>query len=711
MGKPSDGTIELDPVVPLHSESRTQALPRIAIRRRALTSERIPASPISSSPWVPSPSASSTSFITHDESGYFGASTTELIPRDTLRGLPDSKHDRKAIQHAWTLEYGALLLSIFTGIALILLLVYADGKPLDRFNGLFLSFNTIVSILAAIIHAALAYAVGSCLAQEKWNWYKSRPDSLAGFERFEQASRGPWGSLWLVLWINIRHWAVLGGLAMIIMLGFEPFLQAVVSYQGERDTVGAQYSSSRLGWANKIDAGTYSDIGGSLAFMLLPDGTSMALTSFQSQPDMGMVSALFNGFTTVNMGFQTSTSYTCSTGNCTWTPFTTLAVCGKCQDVSSHLVNAVINGTNLGTITSPTYYEAGNFSSYSLPYLNLTNLVESQRYGNEAYMAATPLKNPGRTISFQDLDTMISSVGIITAAKSYESGDTNWNDTAISATECALFFCANAYESRVDDSVLQETSLGSWSERVAESYRPDIYWDGNVTKLELYESYTNHSLVYGGDTSSTISLDLHRGDLQLRIPNTAIKQLQLSENSSLVFNVSQQTIGSMVNYVNGQFFSSPYKDGLVWPEAGSQGLSQPPVAQSLYQSTNLTATFERAALCLSNWMRSYDNTTQLGTQQHWVIHIDVIWGYLIIPALTFLGGCVFVLLAIWETRRLKLNPWKDDVIAMLTHSLDDSMTEKLREAERNGRAWKVAKSIVVEFGDWGRGWELKAKES
>jgi hypothetical protein len=711
MGKSSGEDVELDPL-PFRTGSGTEPLPQIVIRRRALTSEKIlasPMSPMSSTPWAPSPPTSS--FISKDETDYFGRSTTALISRETLQSLPDSKPNRKAIQHAWTLEYGAMVLAILTGIALILLLAFADGKPMDRFDTIFFSFNTVVSILAAIIHAALAYTIGSCLAQEKWNWYKSRPDSLAGFERFEQASRGPWGSLWLVLWINIRHWAVLGGLVTIIMLGFEPLLQAVVSFRGELDDSGLNLAPALLGWTKKIDSGVYTDYGGAQAFVGLPDGTYMVMTTFQSQADMGMVSSLYNGFNTVDVGFQTSTSYTCPTGNCTWSPFTTLGVCSKCQDVSSHLVKTTVNGTNLGTVTNPVMYSYGNFTSYSLPYVNLTNFDTSVRYGTEAYMSAAPVLNPGLTIAFQDMDTMISTVGIITAAKAYESGDTDWNETTVSATECALYYCANAYQSRVQNSVLEETTLGSWAERIADSFLPDVNWDGNRTKLDVYNSYTNNSLVFSDASGPVSGADIHRSDLQLQIPATVIEQLHLPANTTLIFNVSQQTIGSMYNYINEQFFSSPYKATLVWPEAGTQGFAQPPVAQALYQSGNLSATFDRAALCLSNWMRSYDNTTQTGAQQQWVTHIEVIWEYVIFPALTFLGGCVFVVLAIWETRQLNLSPWKDDVIAMLTHSLDDEMMDRLRDAERQGKTWKLAKSLIVEFGDWGRGWELKAKES
>ncbi|KAJ4409983.1 hypothetical protein N0V82_009351 [Gnomoniopsis sp. IMI 355080] len=637
---------------------------------------------------------------------------------------PDSKHTRQAVQHTWALEYVAILLSIFTTIVLLLLLVFADGKPVSRFGGgpsSFLSFNTIISILGALIHAALAYAIGSCLAQEKWNWYKKRPDSLAGFERFEQASRGPWGSLWLILWINVRHWAVLGAIVTIVLLAFEPFLQAVVSFGGKLDggagSSGSLPHAPRLAWVQRLDAGVYTDVGGAAAALMLPDGETVALSTFSSQPEMSMVAALYAGF---GSGEASSVglapSYSCASGNCTWAPFTSLGVCSACNDVSSHLVKAMKNGTNLGTLNNPGVMSIdGMFESYSLPYVNLTNYISDQRFGVEAYMAAQGISNPGLTLSFQDMRTLIAAVGIIKADPSYEQGGTAWNETKVTATECAMYYCAKALNSSVTHNVLQEKTLGTWAERVATSAQPQSAWLGNRTTFAEYEAYNNYSLLFPSGMSATTSYDVPRDDLQVRIPTDALddddKKLPSSlKNESLVFNISAASVGSMTNYINNEFFSSPLRPQLVWPRAGETGFSQAPSAQVLYESGDLNATFARAARALTSWMRTYGNLTKSGAQEQWVQHIEVQWAYMIAPLVTFVAGCVFVLLAVAETHKLKLEPWKDDIIALLTHSLNDEMIWKLREAEHEGKSWKMANRTIVRFEDTGNGFELKATQ-
>lgn len=690
----------------------------------AVTSHRaLPHSPVPDTPTTPGPTQSITwgSALTLHASPRSNktrrgsdcafkrpsSSTSKLLRSQTL---PDSKHNRKAVQHTWALEYGALLLSICTTITLALLLFFADGKPVARFSAFSLSFNTIISILGALIHTELAFAIGSCLAQEKWNWYKTRPDSLAGFERFEQASRGPWGSLWLVVWINVRHWAVLGALSTIALLAFEPFLQAVVSFGGKLDAAGLATRPAHLGWVSRLNAGSYTSVGGATAAVMLPSGGTVMLSSYQGQPDLSMVAALYAGFDSGKVNGGVTPLYSCPSGNCTWAPFTTLGVCSVCNDVTDLLVGPTkVNGSNLGTINNPSSMMVrGIFESYSLPYVNLSNHVSDAKFGLEAYMAARAISNPGLTLSFQDIDTMISAVGIIKADPSYAAGTTAWNETKVTASECALYYCAKALEAKVTHSDLDEQVIGTWADRVPDSFQPANDWGGNRTDFAAYEAYNNYTLIYLSSMSATRSLDVQRDDLQVRIPSDAAVNVPASiANESTVFNISAATIGSMTNYINDEFFSSAYQSALVWPRAGKQGFSQAPCAQTLYETKDLNTTFASAATALSNWMRSYGNSTKKGRQEEWVQHIEVQWWYTTAPLVTYVCGCAFVVLAIAETRRLKLEPWKDDVIALMAHSLTDEMKWKFREAELEGKTWKVANRTLVKFEDTGAGLELK----
>lgn len=53
-------------------------------------------------------------------------------------------------------------------------------------------------------------------------------------------------------------------------------------------------------------------------------------------------------------------------------------------------------------------------------------------------------------------------------------------------------------------------------------------------------------------------------------------------------------------------------------------------------------------------MRDYTNAAHLGEAKEHTVLIQVRCDYLTLPLLVVVVGCLFVLLSIWETRRLRL---------------------------------------------------------
>lgn len=103
----------------------------------------------------------------------------------------------------WKFETSLLFLSVCSLVVIIILLAVEDGTALDSWKFYF-SLNAVVSALGTISRASLASSIGSCIAQEKWNWFCKRQDSLYLFDRFDSASRGPLGSFKLLYWLKLR---------------------------------------------------------------------------------------------------------------------------------------------------------------------------------------------------------------------------------------------------------------------------------------------------------------------------------------------------------------------------------------------------------------------------------------------------------------------------------------------------------------------------
>ena len=106
--------------------------------------------------------------------------------------------------HTWTVEIIALVVSVGAFGAICVILPMYDGRPLDTWSFV-LSLNTIVSILGATSRVGMGFALSAALGQEKWNWYRKRDDKLVVFDRFDEATRGPWGSLKLLWHLKFRY--------------------------------------------------------------------------------------------------------------------------------------------------------------------------------------------------------------------------------------------------------------------------------------------------------------------------------------------------------------------------------------------------------------------------------------------------------------------------------------------------------------------------
>lgn len=127
--------------------------------------------------------------------------TTETTSLTSNRANP-KKSKVATSEYSWTLEIWALVLSIAALVTATALLSAYDGKPLSQW-AFFFTFNTIISILGTVSRVSLAFAVGACLSQGKWNLFRRKNDYMISYDRFEEAGRGPLGSARL-LW-HIKH--------------------------------------------------------------------------------------------------------------------------------------------------------------------------------------------------------------------------------------------------------------------------------------------------------------------------------------------------------------------------------------------------------------------------------------------------------------------------------------------------------------------------
>lgn len=145
----------------------------------------------------------------HFPSSSTSTTTTAYEPHHSEKHSPknnpiaSSPAPLRATLASWSLEAGAMILSISSLIAIVAVLYREDGKSLDRWS-LAVSLNTVVSTLGTFARITLAFALSACVGQQKWSWLHKRSDRLVAFERFDEAAKGPWGGARLFIWLKAR---------------------------------------------------------------------------------------------------------------------------------------------------------------------------------------------------------------------------------------------------------------------------------------------------------------------------------------------------------------------------------------------------------------------------------------------------------------------------------------------------------------------------
>jgi hypothetical protein len=298
---------------------------------------------------------------------------------------------------------------------------------------------------------------------------------------------------------------------------------------------------------------------------------------------------------------------------------------------------------------------------------------------------------PQETVKFKSLQTMLMAFIILRAPDDWLNSKVEWENVQPVATECAMYFCANAYQAKSENSVLREDTIGSWAIRDPSSHKFDMAERTliqNETKEERWieeQGFNLYSPNY-----------LPRQDLRLLIPREQSKSFP--SNMARQVNVSNALIRSTISYLEEytsrdwlkKYGNDTRVSPIVFPDFDS-----PPVIDALWNSTNLTATFENVAKTLTNQIRNTSPNQHHGELQKWTIHVRVAWPYLAFPITMLMIGITYVILVIVESTRLRLPVWKERALPTLLYGFDDETQRLLRDSHLLEQSEKKMK---IRFG-------------
>jgi len=137
----------------------------------------------------------------------------------------------------WWWELGAILVSLVSMSLILAVLCYMNGRLLSNWK-LPIQLNSLIAIFSTFARSALMLVLAEGLSQLKWNHFEKRHTTLDWLQIYDEASRGPWGSLMYLLRMrkDMRAVATLGAVLTILALAIEPFTQQILEF-ADRQTL------------------------------------------------------------------------------------------------------------------------------------------------------------------------------------------------------------------------------------------------------------------------------------------------------------------------------------------------------------------------------------------------------------------------------------------------------------------------------------------
>lgn len=137
----------------------------------------------------------------------------------------------------WGVELLSWTVSVLCLFAIFVVLESHRGKPLPEWP-FSITVNSLVSVFSTGAQMAMMEPIVQCISQLKWLWFFQKPQRLTEFQNFDDASRGPTGSLILLGKLRGFHLVSLGAALTIISIAFGPISQQIVSFPLHLHAVG-----------------------------------------------------------------------------------------------------------------------------------------------------------------------------------------------------------------------------------------------------------------------------------------------------------------------------------------------------------------------------------------------------------------------------------------------------------------------------------------
>lgn len=417
---------------------------------------------------------------------------------------------------------------------------------------------------------------------------------------------------------------MIGALLVIATLGIDPFLQGTPAYPIEL------FNST--GAASVDIATSYYDA-------VLSDAAADGIEQWW-QLGPSTKGAFYSGI--FNTTSSTAIVPTCTTGNCTWHEYSSLAVCSACADISSSLASEY----------NPEGYDGPSYI-WTLP-----NGMEADSADVQMITGSSGSVKYGHLQHFALAD--VSSI--------YWASPMGYGKP--SAEECILYFCVKTYQATV--------SRGTFREHLVRSLP-------NASTPAPLPTQSTHMLpeMQRTDVSLLVGESGEYNNIDLTPPGVAGN-----------YSVSNVTLVLTRGWVQATL------TGFVSSSEGVANVSD--VSQVLYnaqKANRLPAFMDNIANSLTAQIRGVTGEKANGTTQSGVTVVHIRWSWLTFPVVVLALALVFVATTMVLSAREHMPTWKSNTLPGVVYSMDENTCAaiaargpRLRDMEKESRRHLVAMS-------------------
>jgi len=330
-----------------------------------------------------------------------------------------------------------------------------------------------------------------------------------------------------------------------------------------------------------------------------------------------------------NFGTVTQTSQNCF-GNCTWGPYTTLAVCSQCAKIS-HLVSSSKPISTCRPSNKPTDSEC----LWTLP--NGLNLSFGHSVGDTISSGEFP------AITFHNNDSAILNFTLLSQGSSNDVHSSN-------ATECSLYWCVNTYTAALQNNIFSESLLASPNATIPplDASRDAGYIIYNTTAPI---NVTHKMYLDGTDPGYFTWPDYESNDTEI--------------NLKIVVDPRSEVSPWLAQLVSGNVTGAELRPKVIKLLGTEQYLA------SIFDrlAKYLTVAFRRIHGDEDNQFRDPQIAWILGNDMYSDTTVDVRWAWMTLPCVLLGASMLFMWLTIVEAAEGKAGIWKSNSLALLFHGL------------------------------------------